>query len=103
LHQQNEEIITDLEVLNNDISVEVTKESYTTIGQLFIDIGNFLISKSSSGPISRLNFSRSQFQDKGIELVDYGQTWQNEFEKFNRCYSNISQLNYKFNNCDPSL
>lgn len=100
LHQQNEEIITDLEVLNNDISVEVTKESYTTIGQLFIDIGNFLISKSSSGPISRLNFSRTQFQDKGIELVDYGQTWQNEFEKFNICYSNISQLNYKFNNCE---
>lgn len=100
LHRKNEEIITDLDALNDDMSVEITKESYTTIGQLFIDTGNFLTSKSSSGLISWSNFSRNQFQDKGIELVDYGQTWQDEFEKFNRCYSKTKQLNSKFNNCD---
>lgn len=100
LHQQNEEIITDLYVLNDDMSVEITKESYTTIGQLFIDIGNFLILKSSSGFISQFDFSRNQFQDIGIEFVDYGQTWQEEFEKFNIFYSNTKQLNSKFNNCE---
>lgn len=99
LQKQNEKITIDLGLIDEDVSFKITEETYTNIGHLFIDIGNFLISKSNSGPVSWFSITKNEFQSKGNELVEYGQSWQSEFNDFNKNYDYVKKLNSKFVEC----
>lgn len=102
LQNQNKKIRNSLNILNQDICVEITHETYTTIGQMFIDVGNFLISKSYSDPFSWFELSRNELQKNGIQFVEYGQNWQSEFEDFQKSHDYITLLDSKFIYCETS-
>ena len=96
LHENNDEIITDLDSIKKDVSLQITEESYTYIGQFFIDVGNFLISTSEKSPFKWFDVSRNELQKKGDNFTKYGQSWQSEFELFDQNYDYVKKLSSIF-------
>lgn len=100
LHENNDKIITDLDSIKKDVCLKITEESYTYIGQFFIDVGNFLISTSENSLFNWFDASRNELQKKGDDFIKYGKSWQLEFELFNQNYDYIKKLSLTFVDCN---
>lgn len=100
LHENNDKIIIDLDSIKKDVFLIITEESYTYIGQFFIDVGNFIMLTSEKSQFNWFDVSRNELQKNGDDFIKYGQYWQSEFEMFNQNYDYIKKLSSTFVNCN---